>query len=884
MIDGPIKVFLMPHSHDDVGWLKTVDDYFYGADQSTQWAGVQYTIDTVVSELANDPTYKFSIVETAFLYRWWNNANQTQRDLIKRHVKSGQIEFINAGWCMSDEANPYYEDIIDQMTIGFRWIKDTFGVVPTIGWHIDPFGHQATNAALFSQFGFNAWFFARIDQQDKSVRMANKGLEMIWHPTQYSGIDNYIFTHVNYYHYSPPPGFCFDNNCRDEPIRDDPTLDNYNLVAKSEKLVEYFKNQSLHYRSSNLFHTLGEDFHYANARMWYKNVDKLLNYINARPELNVTINYATPGEYLKAINQESNVYPTKYDDFFPYSDCDHCYWTGYFTSRTSLKGFIRDMGRYVTSVRTHLGLLKVAGSSDYIKANTKETEEALWEAEMALGILQHHDAVAGTAKQKVTNNYILTGCKALAILNKHYNEVRKEQIKNDISETVATINLGTIWNGTAADWGISAVLATNKSVLVSLYNPGPKGTYTIRLKVEEQELNIISSAGTTVAGDLICSNTQDTKDCDVLFNLAFEETSTSYVKLVPVKSGGSAKITKLKSITITESTRDFNLSSTASLKYTRSLQKFDLTTSNGNLSFTVGYNYYESYQSDGQKSGAYIFRPANDTILTPKKYSDIKTVHYAEGEVNTIIVLEGDKTYTRMYFSKLAKYVDQNGFEMETLISPINISDRIGKEIVLNLATTLQNNKTFYTDSNGLEEQKRVVDYRPTWPLVQFEPASGNYYPVNSHISIIDVNTKQRVSVLVDRSQGGTVLRDGSLEIMIQRRTTMDDSRGVGEPLDENGISQKVRHFVVIGDGNRAVQKANDQRIITCWANTASATFAKHPAPKPALPVQDTVKLYLRPFADDSYLLRLMNFDTSKSVNRQLIADYRQHPCWLDHH
>lgn len=73
--DGPIKVFLMPHSHDDVGWLKTVDDYFYGGDQNTQWAGVQYTIDTVVTELAQNPTYKFSIVEMAFLYRWWNNAN-----------------------------------------------------------------------------------------------------------------------------------------------------------------------------------------------------------------------------------------------------------------------------------------------------------------------------------------------------------------------------------------------------------------------------------------------------------------------------------------------------------------------------------------------------------------------------------------------------------------------------------------------------------------------------------------------------------------------------------------------------------------------------------------------------------------------------------------
>lgn len=295
-------MFLIPHSHDDVGWLKTVDDYFYGGDQNTQWAGVQYTIDSVVSELALNPTYKFSIVEVAFLYRWWNNANETMRNLIKQHIQNGQLELINAGWCMSDEANPYYEDVIDQMTIGFRWVKDTFGVVPRIGWHIDPFGHQASNAAMFNQLGFNAWFFARIDRQDKSIRLSKKAMEMVWHPTQYSGIDNSIFTHVNYYHYSPPPGFCFDNNCRDEPIKDDPTLDGYNLDAKSKTLVDYFKNMSLHFRSSNLFHTMGEDFHYANARMWFKNYDKLLKYINSKPEFGVTLKYATPSEYLKAIH------------------------------------------------------------------------------------------------------------------------------------------------------------------------------------------------------------------------------------------------------------------------------------------------------------------------------------------------------------------------------------------------------------------------------------------------------------------------------------------------------------------------------------------------------------------------------------------------------
>ena len=100
--DPAITVHLIPHSHDDVGWLKTVDNYYYGGDMKTQFAGVQYTIDTVVAELTAHPEYKFSIVEVAFLYRWWNQATSTQKEQIKSLVINGQIEFINGGWCMSD--------------------------------------------------------------------------------------------------------------------------------------------------------------------------------------------------------------------------------------------------------------------------------------------------------------------------------------------------------------------------------------------------------------------------------------------------------------------------------------------------------------------------------------------------------------------------------------------------------------------------------------------------------------------------------------------------------------------------------------------------------------------------------------------------------------
>lgn len=66
---------------------------------------------------------------------------------------AGRLEFVNGGWCMNDEAATHYSSIIDQMSFGLHFLKETFGECgrPRVAWHIDPFGHSREQASLFAQ-------------------------------------------------------------------------------------------------------------------------------------------------------------------------------------------------------------------------------------------------------------------------------------------------------------------------------------------------------------------------------------------------------------------------------------------------------------------------------------------------------------------------------------------------------------------------------------------------------------------------------------------------------------------------------------------------------------------------------------------------------------
>ena len=92
-------------------------------------------------------------------------------------MSEGRLEFVNAGWSMHDEACTHYDDMMNNMMIGQEWIENVFGVRPRIGWSIDPFGHSSGNPRLLADMGMDAWFFARLDYEDKAQRLKDKTIQ-----------------------------------------------------------------------------------------------------------------------------------------------------------------------------------------------------------------------------------------------------------------------------------------------------------------------------------------------------------------------------------------------------------------------------------------------------------------------------------------------------------------------------------------------------------------------------------------------------------------------------------------------------------------------------------------------------------------------------------
>jgi hypothetical protein len=80
---------MIPHSHNDPGWLKTFEEYYR---QQTR-----HVLDNAVEKLTQFKNMTFIWSEISFLSKWWENASPIKKTRLKKLVKEGRFEIVTGG-------------------------------------------------------------------------------------------------------------------------------------------------------------------------------------------------------------------------------------------------------------------------------------------------------------------------------------------------------------------------------------------------------------------------------------------------------------------------------------------------------------------------------------------------------------------------------------------------------------------------------------------------------------------------------------------------------------------------------------------------------------------------------------------------------------------
>lgn len=472
-------------------------------------------------------------------------------------------------------------------------------------------------------------------------------------------------------------------------------------------------------------------------------------------ESKIRLFYSTPSCYGRAVQKSlaARELPRKSDDFFPYSSDPHAYWTGYFTSRPTFKGLVRQSSNLLQTCKQ-------------LQASCGITDE-LFQFQRSLAIAQHHDAVTGTAKQHVSNDYTLRlnqaihGCYDL-ISDAYMNFLPLDNAATVKQEFCLMLNISQC-----------RVTEQNASFVVTLYNPlSFHSSHAVRLPVNQGSYAVTDSNAAQVPSELLpipesilrLPGRQSSATHELVFQAV--DLPPLGIRSYHIQPGGLETRRPKIQTTALPAHEDLIVSA-----YGRKLV-FDRQT--GLLARVGDHNvrqemlYYQGMAGNNSRfefraSGAYIFRPNGTNAVPIGPVTRLVTVR---SRIVTEVRQEINKWATQIFRLYRA---EPDFIETEWIVGPIPVEDDdLGKEVISRFTCPdIRHNRTFHTDSNGREMLERRLDNQPSYAINVTESVAGNYYPVNVMAYIKDDKTGLKMTLLNDRSQGASSIEPGSLEFMV---------------------------------------------------------------------------------------------------------------------
>ena len=265
-----------------------------------------------------------------------------------------------------------------------------------------------TQGVLSSPYsGFQGVMWGREPADFKQACRPGRALERVWLPSPSLGAAGAATFGATLY----DPGYDFPPWNRCTLTANATACAHAQGVADAATLgaAEIAKQRSLAVRGDDVLLNMGTDWAWQNALLdpvypeqgaLFDYVDGVIEGLNADQEKRFVAFYSTAADYVAAKLAADLALPSLVSDLLPYNNdvAGHQNWVGYYTSRPSFKGYVRETSSVLQSARQLQAL--VGGVADTGPTN------ALFTLERAMGVAQHHDAISGTAVQEVNDDYI----------------------------------------------------------------------------------------------------------------------------------------------------------------------------------------------------------------------------------------------------------------------------------------------------------------------------------------------------------------------------------------------------------------------------------------------------------------------------------------------
>ncbi|KAJ8977950.1 hypothetical protein NQ317_008141 [Molorchus minor] len=814
-----LKVFVVPHSHNDPGWIKTVEEYY-----TTQ---TKHILDNMLSKLPEDPRRKFIWAEISYFAMWWDELEDDDKEKVKRLLRANQLEIVTGGWVMNDEANSHWVSVVHQLTEGHQWLQRNLNYTPLSHWSIDPFGMSLTQPALLKEMGLQNMLIHRIHYSVKKKLALNKNLEFRWRQLWDGKGKTEMFTHMMpFYSYDiphtcgPDPKICcqFDfkrlpNHGVHCPWRVPPQVITEKKCRRKLLLDQYRKKSKL-FKTNVVLVPLGDDFRYDHPSEWevqYENYQRLFDYMNHNLNLNVKAQFGTLSDYFAALRKEMKVseFPVLSGDFFTYADRDDHYWSGYYTSRPFYKRMDRVLLSYIRAAESIYGLAYFSKKPGYSWIVDKEVglEKLISNARQALSLFQHHDGITGTEKDHVVVDYgkrmlsAINSCQRIIQICTHIllNGLEAEVPDKDVNY----YNIDDVrhsHNALPEHYQITIGVPELRTKSVVIYNPLTFTRHEVvtfyvstpfieltdfKGKRIHCQISPIFEYGSTMSMTKFLlsfvANIPALGLVSYTVNAVLENELPSETVLAKVKifnHYGDVQAPNGFIPDISPIPNEFTLQNS---RVTASFSKIGLlkalkirkTTVPVHLDFA---QYGTRMIHNLESSGAYLFLPDKEDAV-PLKIENVG-VNVIEGVVlSTVMVQLPYVHHTAVLYNTSG--ADSLGLEIQNVV---DITKTNNFELVMRLSTNINSSDEFFTDLNGFQiiRRKRFKKL----------PLQANYYPIPTMAYIEDKQT--RLTIVTGSPLGCSSLYPGQIEVMLDRRLNQDDNLGLNQGVMDNHPTRHI--------------------------------------------------------------------------------------------